>query len=336
MARFCRKLRTWTAIVGRMPRRVESVPVFHLGGDTPSQRVESLCVESPLQIWVKHGALGEAQPLTITMRTPSELQHQRDEEDADLALGFLYSEGLIHSPSQVLQIDGPLSDGNSVVVTLSEDVPLVPERLSRSFFSTSACGVCGKSTVEGLSATPREPLRPGSPIVQVEAIRTLPSQLRQAQATFAKTGGLHAAALFDEALSLLALREDVGRHNAVDKLIGSLLRQGKLPLHGHLLLVSGRASFELVQKARMAAIPVFVAIGAPSSLALQVARSAAMTLIGFLREERMNVYCGFDRLQTQHQPLYLGDDVDEAKSEFQCQTPAIAPVGRRLPTIPAK
>jgi FdhD protein len=319
-----------------MARRVESVPVFHVDGDKLSQRVEPLCVESPLQIWIKHGPHSDAQPLTITMRTPSERQSQRDEEDADLALGFLYGEGLIHSPSQVIQVDSPLSDGNSVVVTLSEDVPLVGERLSRSFFSTSACGVCGKSTVEGLSATPREPVRAGWPTVNVEELTKLPSLLRAKQATFDKTGGLHAAALFDETLSLVALREDVGRHNAVDKLIGSMLRKGALPLHGHLLLVSGRASFELVQKARMAAIPLFVAIGAPSSLALEVARSAGITLVGFLREARMNVYCGFERLQTEHGPLYCDDDVDAEKDDSVCQTPSIVPVGRRLPTIPDK
>lgn len=317
-----------------MARRVKSVPVFHVDGGQQSQRVEPLCVEAPLQIWVKQGPHSDAQPLTITMRTPSERQSQRDEEDADLALGFLYGEGLIHSPSQVIQVDSTHSDGNSVVVTLSKDVPLVSERLSRSFFSTSACGVCGKSTVEGLSATPQEPVRRGWPTMNVEALTKLPLLLRENQATFDQTGGLHAAALFDETLSLVALREDVGRHNAVDKLIGSMLRKDALPLHGHLLLVSGRASFELVQKARMAAIPLFVAIGAPSSLALEVARSAGITLVGFLREARMNVYCGFERLQTEHGPLYCDEDVDAAKDNLECQTPSIVPVGRRLPTIP--
>ncbi len=318
-----------------MARRVIRVPVFHLDGDKPSQRVEPLCVESPLQISIQRGPHGEVQPLTITMRTPSELRQQKDEEDADLALGFLYGEGLIHSPSQILAVDSSRGDGNSVVVTLDESVPLVSDRLSRSFFSTSACGVCGKSTVEGLAATPREPIRPSRPLVDASELTQLPSLLRTQQATFEKTGGLHAAALFDETLSLVALREDVGRHNAVDKLIGSMLRKDALPLHGQLLLVSGRASFELVQKARMASIPLFVAIGAPSSLALEVARSAGMTLIGFLRNQHMNVYCGFERLRTEHGLLYSDDDVDAAKDNLECQTPSTVPVGRRLPTIPA-
>lgn len=319
-----------------MSRRVQPVPVFHFDGNRVSQRVEQVCVESPLQILLRSGQGGAAQPLTITMRTPAETRAERDEDDADLALGFLVGEGLVRSPSEVLAVETPIGDDNSVVVTLREGVELPTARLARSFFSTSACGVCGKSTLDGLISTPSESLRPDWPKVQLADLPRLPILLRQAQATFERTGGLHAAALFDADLRLVALREDVGRHNAVDKLMGSRLRAGTLPLHGHILLVSGRASFELVQKARMACVPVFVAIGAPSSLALEVARSAGMTLVGFLRDQRMNVYCGVERLHSGQGPLWRDEEVDDSEDGPACQTPINPAVGRRLPTIPAK
>ena len=319
-----------------MSRRVQRVPVFHLDGNRVSQRVEQVCVESPLQILVRLGQGGSAQPLTITMRTPAETRTERDEEDADLALGFLVGEGLVRSPSEVLAVETPIGDDNSVVVTLREGVELPTARLARSFFSTSACGVCGKSTLDGLAAIPSETLRPGWPHVQIQDLTRLPRVLRQAQATFERTGGLHAAALFDAELRLVALREDVGRHNAVDKLLGSQLRAGTLPLHGHILLVSGRASFELVQKARMACVPVFVAIGAPSSLALEVARSAGVTLVGFLRDQQMNVYCGVERLRSGPGPLLRDEDVDDSEDVPACQMPHNPAAGRRLPMIPAK
>ncbi len=317
-----------------MARRTKTAPVFHLDGDKLSERQEVLCVESPLQILVRHGEQGEAQPLTITMRTPAESRAQRDEDDADLAIGFLVGEGLLRSPEQVLGVESPQGD-DSVLLTLRSDVSLPTERLNRSFFSTSACGVCGKSTLEGLAATPSEPLHKGSPQVLAQALYQIPKALRAAQATFERTGGLHAAALFDDQLRLLALREDVGRHNAVDKLIGSRFRLGALPLHGHILLVSGRASFELVQKAQMACLPIFAAIGAPSSLALQVAKEAGMTLVGFLRDQKLNVYCGVERLRSKDSPLV--EDLDkDSEDEEACRLPPSPLPGRRLPMIPAK
>jgi len=318
-----------------MTRRTQAVPVLHLDGGALSERREQLCVESPLQILVQKGQGESPQPLTITMRTPAETLGLRDEEDADLALGFLAGEGIVRSADQVLAVEST-NNGDGVIVTLRDDVLLPRQRLERSFFSTSACGVCGKSTLEGLAAEPSEPLRPGWPQLQARTLTALPSLLREAQATFERTGGLHAAALFDRELRLLALREDVGRHNAVDKLIGSQLRAGALPLHDRVLLVSGRASFELVQKARMACIPLFVAIGAPSSLALQVARSAGMTLIGFLREQRLNVYCGAERLWDGPGPLARDEDDDDCEEALACLAPPRSAPGRRLPTIPAR
>ncbi len=317
-----------------MARRTQTAPVFHLDGTQLSERQELLCVESPLQILVRRGPEESPQPLTITMRTPAETRAQRDEEDADLALGFLVGEGLLRSPEQVLAIESPPGD-DSIVLTLRSDVSLPTARLSRSFFSTSACGVCGKSTLDGLAATPGEPLRSGFPQISAQALYQIPQVLRAAQATFERTGGLHAAALFDDKLQLLSLREDVGRHNAVDKLIGSRFRLGLLPLHGHVLLVSGRASFELVQKAQMACLPIFAAIGAPSSLALQVAKQAGMTLVGFLRDRRLNVYCGVERLRSHDSPLV--EDLDkDSEDEEACRLPPSPLPGRRLPMIPTK
>lgn len=317
-----------------MARRTKTTPVFHLDGDVISERQEVLCVESPLQVLVRHGMDGTPQPLTITMRTPAETRAQRDEDDADLALGFLVGEGILRSPEQVLAVESPPGD-DSVLLTLRPDVQLPAGRLSRSFFSTSACGVCGKSTLEGLAAEPPEPILPAVPQIAASALFELPQILRAAQATFERTGGLHAAALFDEKLNLLALREDVGRHNAVDKLIGSRLRLGALPLHGHVLLVSGRASFELVQKARMACVPFFVAISAPSSLACEVAKQAGMTLVAFLRERKLNVYCGVERLCKDGAPL-VNDPEPAREDEAACRLPPSPRPGRRLPMIPAK
>ncbi|HNF97897.1 MAG TPA: formate dehydrogenase accessory sulfurtransferase FdhD [Pseudomonadota bacterium] len=317
-----------------MARRTQTTPVFHLDGDVISERQEVLCVESPLQILVRHGAQGSPQPLTITMRTPAETRIQRDEDDADLALGFLVGEGIIHSPSEVLAVESPQGD-DSVLVTLAQSVRLPTARLERSFFSTSACGVCGKSTLAGLAAEPQEPVQPQIPQIAASDLFSLPEIVRQAQSTFERTGGLHAAALFDERLQLVALREDVGRHNAVDKLIGSRLRVGALPLHRHLLVVSGRASFELVQKARMACIPIFVAIGAPSSLATEVAKQAGMTLVAFLRQKKLNVYCGVERLRKGNAPLVQDPEPDKEDDEA-CRLPPSPQPGRRLPMIQAK
>jgi len=173
----------------------------------------------------------------------------------------------------------------------------VPEAApTRSFVMTSACGVCGRSSTEGLRAQPPGPLAPGRPALAAGLIPGLPAALLQAQATFAATGGIHAAGLFSAAGELRLVREDVGRHNAVDKLVGALLLQGELPAHDALLLVSGRASFELVQKALMAQIAVLAAVGAPSSLAVELAEEAGMSLLGFVREGRFTIYAGPERI----------------------------------------
>jgi FdhD protein len=233
----------------------------------------------------------------MTMRTPG--------DDLDLAAGFLVSEGIIRTADDVTQIricsagdcehGEHEATGNVADVTLSPSAAELPRR-ARSFLTTSACGVCGKASVEELSY--RSPYALSADQVQVSpaVLAELPDRLRAAQRVFDRTGGLHAAGLFTAAGELLAVREDVGRHNAVDKIVGWALQAGRLPLTGCVLLVSGRASFELVQKAVMAGIPVLAAVSAPSSLAAELAADTGLTLVGFLRGASMNVYTGEQRI----------------------------------------
>jgi FdhD protein len=244
--------------------------------------------EEPLEIRVGGG------PLTVTMRTPG--------HDFDLAAGFLVSEGVVRRADEVAGIRycaGAGDDGNTynvLDVMLSPGVPAPDPSLERNFYTTSSCGLCGKASLDAVRTTAAwsvrdDPLRLGAAIVA-----ELPDRLRAAQQIFARTGGLHAAGLFSADGRLLCLREDVGRHNAVDKVLGWALREDRLPLRGKLLLVSGRASFELVQKAVMAGIPLLAAVSAPSSLAADLAADAGLTLIGFLRGSSMNVYSAAHRL----------------------------------------
>ena len=242
------------------------------------QRADLLAVEEPLEIRI------DDVPLTVTMRTPG--------DDIDLTAGFLYTEGLLASLDDVAEIR--MCDENVAAVTPRPDVPIKPA--SRTFVTTSACGVCGKDSIEAIRVRSRFDLTADHTRVIPAVLATLPDRLRQAQRVFASTGGLHAAGIFTAAGDLLVLREDVGRHNAVDKVIGWALRAGRLPLTGHILMVSGRASFELVQKAAVAGLPVLAAVSAPSSLAADLAEETGMTLVGFLRGNSMNAYTGLQRL----------------------------------------
>ena len=257
---------------------------------------DALAVEEPLEIRVGFWREGrrETRPISITMRTPG--------HDLELAVGFLFTEGLITGREDIFSVQHcglPVSgaaETNTVRVDLRPNVAIDLTRLERHFYTTSSCGVCGKTSIEALQAG--RPLTPMEDALQVteEVILRLPPTLRAAQSVFDATGGLHAAALFDTNGNLLALREDVGRHNALDKLIGASVGAGETPLRDRLLLVSGRASFELVQKALMANIPVLAAVGAPSSLAVELANQFGMTLAGFVRERRFNIYCGPQRI----------------------------------------
>jgi FdhD protein len=255
---------------------IVTVPIHKaVGGDSISPAQDLLAVEEPLQIRVN------GRDLSITMRTPG--------HDGELAAGFLFTEGILKTRADLLAID---SGENSVSLTLADRVD---PGASRNFYTTSSCGVCGKASIDSLHAAGCAML----PYVSArrEIIHGLPEKLRAAQSVFDHTGGLHGAALFDTAGNIESVREDVGRHNAVDKLIGAAFLDDRLPLNGRILMLSGRASFELVQKAVMAGIPVVAAVGAPSSLAVQTALRFGLTLAGFVRNGRFNIYSGVSRFQ---------------------------------------
>jgi FdhD protein len=264
-----------------MNRSVVPVPVRTIESGRDDQRLDVVVVEEPLEI------RAGGRVVSITMRTPG--------NDAELAAGFLFAEGLLRSPTEIAAVRQ--LNPNSIEFELRPDVEPDLERLNRNFYMTSSCGVCGKASLEALEMAGC-PMLPGeAPLVDARVLYGLPETLRESQAVFDQTGGLHAAALFDFEGQRHAVREDVGRHNAVDKLIGGEFLAGRTPLADRLLLVSGRASFELIQKALMAGIPVLAAVGAPSSLAVQLALRFRMTLIGFLRGERFNVYSGGSRVR---------------------------------------
>ena len=276
-------------------RRVLRVPVS--GG--ADYRADLLAVEEPLEIRV------DGEPLTVTMRTPG--------DDIDLAAGFLFTEGLLTRLSDVREIR--MCDENVAAVTVADDGGLLKARINgadgfqspaRNFLATSACGVCGKDSIEAIRVRSAFDVAADPVRVSPAVLAGMPDRLRDAQRVFSRTGGLHAAGLFTPDGTLLVLREDVGRHNAVDKVAGWALRSGLVPLTGHVLLVSGRASFELAQKALMLGLPVLAAVSAPSSLAVSLAEEGGMTLIGFLRGTTMNVYAGQQRVITENAPAAVG------------------------------
>ena len=266
-----------------------------------AHRPDLLAAEEPLEIRVND------RPLAVTMRTPG--------DDLDLAAGFLAAEGLVRSACDIASIricreghdhhagtsqNGAggrhVDQGNVAEVTLAADAGIDDGQVRRNFLTTSACGVCGKASIEAITVRARYDVAADQVRVDPRVLTGLPGRLHDAQRVFARTGGLHAAAAFGADGTLLALREDVGRHNAVDKVVGWALREGRLPLAGCILLVSGRASFELVQKAQVAGMPIVAAVSAPSSLAAELADEAGMTLVGFLRGGSMNVYAGAGRI----------------------------------------
>jgi FdhD protein len=250
-------------------------------------RPDTIAAEEPLEIRV------DKQPLAVTMRTPG--------DDIDLALGFLLTEGVIRSTEDVRTAvlcagDETPNTYNVVDVTLAPGVPPPTTDPSRNFYTTSSCGVCGKASIEAVRTRSVYPVAQDPATVSPSVLATLPDALRKAQRTFETTGGLHAAALSTVDGRLVVVREDVGRHNAVDKTIGWALRERRLPVSGHVLLVSGRASFELTQKASMAGIPILAAVSAPSTLAVELADEVGLTVVGFLRGTSMNVYTRTDRV----------------------------------------
>jgi FdhD protein len=259
--------------------------VLRWEGGALRDQPDELAEEEPLEIRVRGRAV------SVTMRTPG--------HDEELAAGFLLSEGIVRRAQDIVRIEPcPRNEeGNLVNVVLAPEVPVDFEQLTRHVFASSSCGLCGKATIDAVRGR-FEPVADGADAwVDVATIAAMPEAMHRAQTAFARTGGLHAAALYDTAGRLLVLREDVGRHNAVDKVLGHALMNGRGPLDRHVLLVSGRASFEIMQKALAGRVPIVAAVSAPSSLAVQFAEESNQTLIGFLREGRMNVYAHARRIR---------------------------------------
>jgi FdhD protein len=260
------------------------------------RRADAIAVEEPLEIRLMRDGLPEAddndgtgRSISVTMRTPG--------NDAELATGFLFGEGLLRETRDVVDVGFCGPSGNVIRVRARADLPLDLARLARNFYTTSSCGVCGKASIEAVTASAGPRRVDSGLIVRESVLRGLPAILRASQPGYAETGGMHAVGLFTAEGELLASREDVGRHNAMDKLVGAALRDRQLPWKDRVILLSGRASFELLQKAMMAGAPVVAAIGAPSTLAVELAESAGITLVAFLREAGCNVYCHPDRVR---------------------------------------
>ena len=287
-----------SAIRSRLdPNRQITAPLVRWQSGLSSQSLDELAVEEPLELRVRSSSGGDAEvSLAAIMRTPG--------NDEELAVGFLYTEGLLAHRSELASL-GPGIDGdglpseNILVASASGDVDLAKRAsdsgYSRLFAVNSSCGICGKNSVAAACAV-LPPLARGDMVVPVRLLYSLPDRLRAEQQVFASTGGLHAAALFDRNAELLGLREDIGRHNAVDKLIGRALLDGELPLQQRILLVSGRLSFEIVLKALAAGIPIVAAVSAPSSLAVDLASVGGITIAGFLRGDHVNVYTHPERI----------------------------------------
>jgi len=278
-----------------MSLSVKPVEITKVTSNGSNVAPDLMAVEEPLEIRVGYGLLGDRQQksLSVTMRTPG--------HDYELATGFLFTEGIIDFYDQIESIKycedvGRQEEKENVVrVELKPDVKLDLDKLQRNFYTSSSCGVCGKSSIEAVNVTCQ---RVADNIqFSNEVIHGLPNKLREAQQIFEHTGGLHAVGLFDLNGKLLLTREDVGRHNAMDKIIGACLFKKEIPISNGIIMLSGRASFELIQKALRAGVPVIAAVGAPSSLAVSLAKDMGVTLMGFVRENSFNVYCGSQRLK---------------------------------------
>jgi len=281
--------------------RSRQVDIRRIGNDDDATDEDLVAVEEPLEIRLGFGGKGgrDEKSISITMRTPG--------NDDELAVGFLFSEGILTSADDIVEvwhrsppIPGDADLRNVIRIDLADDAEVDFDRLQRHFYTTSSCGVCGKASLDALSAQSlySEAITKSQFSIATDDVLTLASQLEDKQKTFSETGGLHATGLFDSAGKVVLVREDVGRHNAMDKLIGRLFFDASLPATSHGILVSGRASFELVQKVAMAGSPMLAAVGAPSSLAIDVAKEFDVTLIGFLRDGRFNVYCGDARINS--------------------------------------
>lgn len=277
-------------------RGVRRFDIDRVAAETTSAVDDAVAIEEPLEIRLAHsGSDGKRaeQSISVTMRTPG--------NDEELAAGFLFTEGIVRQAADIERIGpcGPAAANgliNVVRVELAAGVAVDLDRLERHFYTSSSCGVCGKSSLDAVAVQGRYDIHAVDIRWSAACLGGLPADLRAQQAVFEETGGLHASGLFDHSGKIVLTREDVGRHNALDKLIGHALMQGMVPLEQYGIVVSGRASFELLQKAMMAGVPMLAAVGAPSSLAVELARQFGITLVGFLKPGRFNIYAGPDRV----------------------------------------
>ncbi len=267
--------------------RIKTFPIRKFSNNIFSNKSDQIAIEEPLEILLD-AEISKNSPktLSITMRTPGNDQH--------LALGFLYTEGIIRDFESIQSIE--TTHLNQIVIKLKANVSFKWKQLERHFYTSSSCGVCGKTSIEAVTHRQYPSLKADFPMITPQTLLEFPLKLKVNQSVFNLTGGIHAAALANQNGDILACMEDVGRHNALDKLIGYFLHMPDFTYSDKVLIVSGRISFELVQKAMMAGIPVMIAVGAPSSLAIELANSANMTLVGFVKENRFNIYSGQDRI----------------------------------------
>lgn len=275
----------------RHSNKTEHISVKKINAGEMMEATDQVAVEEPLEIQLAYSSTNGymKKNIAVTMRTPG--------NDEELAIGFLFTEGIIKNRRAVQQVQCFAADKNKVLVTLEENVKPVLNNAVRNFYTTSGCGLCGKASIDAISVAAVYPGEKDDMLIPAALLHTLPGIARKQQRVFDDTGGLHASALFSLDGNLLFLREDVGRHNALDKIIGTAFLNGQLPLHQTILLLSGRAGFELIQKAFVAGIKIIVAVGAPSSLAVELAKESGITLIGFLRNEKFNIYSGGERIE---------------------------------------
>ena len=277
---------------------VASFKISKIQDNSPEETNDLLAVEEPLEIRLAYGIEGHRQQksISVTMRTPG--------QDFELAMGFLFTEGIVQHKDHIRKIRycekniGNLSEENIVLVELIDSIEPELQKLERNFYTSSSCGICGKASINSVRTVRAEMKNSFSKNFKVSAeeILSLPDKLREQQLVFGYTGGLHAAALFNSEGDIILPREDIGRHNAVDKLIGATLHMDLIPLDEHVLFLSGRSSFELIQKAVMAGVKFVASVGAPSSLAVSLAKEFDISLLGFVRDKRFNVYSGYDRI----------------------------------------
>ena len=271
-------------------KRVENIQIHKINSGAINETIDKVAVEEPLQIQIEYStATGKLmKDIAVTMRTPG--------NDVELAAGFLFTEGIIKSNEDISEIKHAHADENIILIILKGNIIPALGNAARNFYTTSSCGICGKASIDAINTVSQFVTVKNNSCIKPNVFYTLQNELKKQQKVFEDTGGIHASALFNSKGKFIMLREDVGRHNALDKIIGAALFKNQLPLNNSILLLSGRASFELIQKAVMAGIKIVASVGAPSSLAVEMASENNVTLIGFLKEDRFNIYSGKQRI----------------------------------------